>query len=136
MGFHWKSRLFHISRFCKNKAMKFKNLRAHEICNIKFKPIFAKPAQHRLQRTAAGFPPCGGLRGTAKDHRLPFDGLPRKDRGLCRDRSTTSRFFAERGWPAKAQSFRRVSPVPPLPLSHSVSAPSEAWRFLQGESPC
>ena len=75
--------------------MKSKNFRAYEISNIKFKlkPVFAKPAQHRLQRTAAGFPPCGGLRGTAKDHRLPFDGLPRKDRGLCRDRSTTSRFF-------------------------------------------
>jgi len=29
-----------------------------------------------------------------------------------------------------------VSLALPLPLSHTVSAPSEAWRFLQGESPC
>ena len=76
-----------------------------------------------IGQAAAGFPPCGGLRDTAKDrfdkvypagmistgstyqlsapHRLPFDKLrappfdklPRKNRGLCRDRSTTSRFF-------------------------------------------
>ena len=30
------------------------------------------------------------------------------------------RFFAERGLPEFAQSFRRVSPVPPLPLTQTV----------------
>jgi hypothetical protein len=39
--------------------------------------------------------------------------------------STTSRFLAERGLPAKAQAFRRGSQVPPLALSQSVGPLSE-----------
>jgi hypothetical protein len=30
----------------------------------------------------------------------------------------------------------RTSPEPPRQVSLVVSAPSEAWRFQQGESPC
>ena len=58
----------------------------------------------------AGEPPntgCSGQRlgfGTAKEHRL-LNHQPL----LC-----------GRGLPAKAQSFRLVSPAPPLPLSQSV----------------
>jgi len=44
--------------------------------------------------------PCGGLRGTAREYHL-LNHQP---------------LLSGRGLPAKAQSFRRVSPVPPPPL--------------------